>query len=325
MQWQRASEISLAEESLNLFAPLSDHTDPFCSTGLWQISAHEAFNPDRALWGNVGETGALVFALQEQNSGMTVLEPLEPMWLLGCPLVGPEPGLLMEELEEALGKETGWDALILSGLRVSETILRALAQLHRRYRVCLGPATGRCVASLEGGLDGFLARRSGNLRKALRRCARKARDLGIEFEPAVASDVRELELMMDRIFRVESESWKGLGGVGVDQGEMRTFYSVMLPRLLEADGLKLTFALWEGKDIGFILGGVLGDTYRGLQFSFHQGYNELGLGNLLQLQHILELSEQGISYYDLGTDMAYKRRWAERVMETMTFVLYKNS
>src|SRR5688572_32387452 len=55
--------------------------------------------------------------------------------------------------------------------------------------------------------------------------------------------------------------------------------------------------------------------YRGLQFSYDDAFAQLGLGGLLQYHQIVELCAEGVTRYDLGTEMDYKRRWAEDVIE----------
>ncbi len=49
----------------------------------------------------------------------------------------------------------------------------------------------------------------------------------------------------------------------------------------------------------------------------------LGLGGLLQLQQVAALAQEGVGRYDLGTEMDYKRRWAEEAMETEMLVLVR--
>jgi CelD/BcsL family acetyltransferase involved in cellulose biosynthesis len=63
--------------------------------------------------------------------------------------------------------------------------------------------------------------------------------------------------------------------------------------------------------------------YRGLQFSYHDDHAALGLGGLLQYQQIVALCDEGVERYDLGTEMDYKRRWAEDIMETEMFVVVR--
>jgi CelD/BcsL family acetyltransferase involved in cellulose biosynthesis len=125
----------------------------------------------------------------------------------------------------------------------------------------------------------------------------------------------------ERIVRVEARSWKGLGGVGIDSGSMHEFYRAMLPRLARHDRLRVIFARREGRDVGYILGAVFLGTYRGLQFSFDDEDRELALGNLCQYRQILALCDEGVTRYDLGTDMEYKRRWAEAQFETTLLVV----
>jgi CelD/BcsL family acetyltransferase involved in cellulose biosynthesis len=67
----------------------------------------------------------------------------------------------------------------------------------------------------------------------------------------------------------------------------------------------------------------MGDEYRGLQFSYDDTLGELGIGGLLQLQQVAELCDERVARYDLGTEMDYKRRWAEDVMETEMLVLVR--
>ena len=81
------------------------------------------------------------------------------------------------------------------------------------------------------------------------------------------------------------------------------------------------FATLDGGDAAYILGGVLGNTYRGLQFSFDDRYRAHSLGNLCQLQEIGRLCEQGVDVYDLGTEVPYKKRWGDRVFATTCLVV----
>ena len=72
--------------------------------------------------------------------------------------------------------------------------------------------------------------------------------------------------------------------------------------------------------VAYILGAVLGDTYRGLQASFDQDYEPYSLGSLAHYHQIAELCASGVAAYDLGTDVEYKRRWGEDGLETVALV-----
>src|SRR6185295_4564657 len=112
-------------------------------------------------------------------------------------------------------------------------------------------------------------------------------------------------------------------GVGIVTGPMHTFYQLMLPRLCARGQQRTMFAQKGGLDLGYILGAVFEGEYRGLQFSYDDEHAHLGLGGLLQYHQIVDLCEEGVARYDLGTEMDYKRRWAEDVMETEMLVLVR--
>src|SRR4029077_3962946 len=133
----------------------------------------------------------------------------------------------------------------------------------------------------------------------------------------------EAAALYARIQRVEAASWKAGEGVGISTGPMRAFYEHMLPRLCERGQQRILFARAADRDIGYILGAVFEGEYRGLQFSYDDGHGPLGIGGLLQYHQIVELCEEGVTRYDLGTEMDYKRRWAEEVMETEMLVLVR--
>ena len=189
-----------------------------------------------------------------------------------------------------------------------------------RYQVRIGSSMKRHCASLEGGVDGFVSRRSRKFRANLRRAQRRADGVGLTFENADGARPAEV---YERMLRIEVESWKGLNGVGIDTGRMRSFYARMVQRLSAAGAMRVTFAQVEGQDAAYILGGVFGETFRGLQFSYLERHRDLSLGNLLQLAMIERLFEQGISNYDLGSDIDYKKKWGESGLKTQTMVIFR--
>jgi CelD/BcsL family acetyltransferase involved in cellulose biosynthesis len=102
---------------------------------------------------------------------------------------------------------------------------------------------------------------------------------------------------------------------------MRLFYERALARLIPAGAFRGLVATIEGRDVGFVFGGVFGSTYRGLQVSFDADHRALGLGNVLQARLIERLAGEGITTYDLGSDIEYKARWAEPGLTTATLVV----
>jgi CelD/BcsL family acetyltransferase involved in cellulose biosynthesis len=99
----------------------------------------------------------------------------------------------------------------------------------------------------------------------------------------------------------------------------------MSARLMTAGKRRLTFARLEGEDVAYIFGGVFGDTYRGLQFSFDSQLTKFSLGNLCQFETIQRLAREGVARYDLGTEVRYKRRWGETVESTTALIAQRMS
>ncbi|HEU4733982.1 MAG TPA: GNAT family N-acetyltransferase, partial [Kofleriaceae bacterium] len=252
------------------------------------------------------------------------IEPIELAWGLAAPLIGRDPLALAADVVSLLAARRDWQLAILAGMTADGPQRRALERvLPPRWERRRGTPTVRHVASLEGGLDGFLSRRSRELRKSIRKSTRAAAQAGVAFESVRATSADEAPDLYARIQRIEAASWKAREGVGISSGPMRTFYELMLPRLCEKRQQRTVFARIGDRDVGYILGAVFEGEYRGLQFSYDDAHAQLGIGGLLQIQQIEQLCEEGVARYDLGTEMEYKRRWAEETMETEMLVLVR--
>ncbi|MGE0550070.1 MAG: GNAT family N-acetyltransferase [Kofleriaceae bacterium] len=297
--------------------------DRFCSTTAWILAAAATLMPPRAAFSFRGATGYFAAARGIHPAGFPYIEPLELAWGLAAPMIGRDPKPLAEEIAATLAARRDWQLVIFTGMTADGPQREALElALPARWERRRGVPTLRHIASLADGLDGFLSRRSRDLRKSLRRGLRAASDAGIEFV-AVRARPDEADALYDRIQAVEARSWKAGEGVGISVGAMREFYRRMLPRLCSRGEQRTMFARRRGEDIGYILGAVFEREYRGLQFSYAADYAHIGLGSLLQYHQIIELCAENIDRYDLGTEMDYKRRWAEQLLETEMLVVVR--
>lgn len=297
--------------------------DRFCSSSAWILAATAALMPPRAPFSFKGIHGYFAAMRGVHPAGFPYVEPVELAWGLASPLIGSDAVGLVAEVVPLLAGRRDWQLAIFSGLTVTGPQRRALdATLPPRWERRRGQPTIRHVASLDGGIDGFLSRRSRDLRKSLRKALRAAQDAGMTFESVRASEP-EAHALYDRIQAVEARSWKSREGVGIHAGPMRAFYGAMLPRLCALGQQRTIFARLGDRDVGYILGAVMVGEYRGLQFSYDADLAHLSVGGLLQYHQVTELCAEGIARYDLGTEMDYKRRWAEEIMETEMLVLVR--
>lgn len=300
--------------------------DHYCSAHLWQRSAQEAFYPEKPPFIYQEEDGATVALMAYTNRlDRLLLVPLEPIWGLASPLIGA-PERVSALLNHALdASPLRPDALYLSGLPHSPEWIEPLARhLSPRWRLQLRNPLGRRSASLEGGVDAFLGRRSAKFRAELRRAQRKAAQAGLTFERLGAAELRgDLAQHFEGWMRVEAQSWKGRQGYGAHEGPARLFYTRMAERLAAQGALRAVVARQGERAIGYIFGGLFGADYRGLQVSFDDQWRSYGVGNLLQMQMVEGLCAEGLRSYQLGTAMPYKRHWAEQLHTTLTVLAHR--
>jgi hypothetical protein len=321
--WVEPVDLAAVANDFDAEVALTPAIDRFCSSSAWILAAAAALMPPRTTFSFKGKHGYFAAMRGVHPAGFPYVEPVELAWGLAAPLIGRDPVALVEELVPMLANRRDWQLVIMSGHTVAGPQRRALdATLPPRWERRRGQPTIRHVASLEGGLDGFLSRRSREFRKSLRKAERTAASAGLTFE-AVRAGPGQGAGLYERIQAVEQHSWKSHDNVGIAQGPMRAFYAAMLPRLCELGQQRTIFARLGDRDVGYILGAVMAGEYRGLQFSYADDVAHLDVGNLMQLRQIGELCADGVGRYDLGTEMDYKRRWAEELMETEMLVLVR--
>jgi CelD/BcsL family acetyltransferase involved in cellulose biosynthesis len=134
----------------------------------------------------------------------------------------------------------------------------------------------------------------------------------VRFERCAPRSLAEADAAYLRMLRVERASWKGIGRCGMAEPPALDFYRRLLRRLACSAAGRVIFARCDERDVGFVLGGLAGDHYRGQQFSYAEDWRELSIGNLLQLEQIRWLCEEGVPHYDMGPWMEYKDHWTER-------------
>ena len=298
--------------------------DQFCTSTDWVVPAARELMPEREPWIFRGDDGWVALMRGHHPNGWRYLEPLEAAWGLASPVVGADPETIADQLEALVQtRAADWEVMLLSGLPLRTPLHRAVVgRVSARYEVFRQGTAVRHVAHLTGGLDGFLGRRSRNFRRSLTRADASARAAGIEFVACHVGADRS-GAVFDRIQAVEHRSWKGREGVGIEAGSFGEFYRHMTRRLGARGALRTWFARHQDRDVAFCFGGVVGDSYRGLQMSFDDAYRDYSLGNLCQLRQIEELCAQGFASYDLGTGLEYKHRWAEETVESDVLVVMK--
>lgn len=306
----------------------SQHAEPFCCRSEWQLSFHEAFEPDRQLHLQCQDGSMLALAERQHDGVGAVFEPVESHWLFPCPLLGNNAVAMLAELLAGRPRVPA----IIGGLQIGSNALQEFVEtFHGSHDILQLASNVTCRASLAGGLDGYLSRRSAKTRRGVRSAARRIAAQGVSFERHAPTTTAETDAIYERILAVERASWKGIGECGMAEPPSSDFYRILLRRLAQSRASRVILARHEGRDIGFIFGGLCidvgskrcarGSIYRGQQFSFADDWRQASLGNVLQLEKVRWLCEEDVARYDMGPVMEYKHHWTETQTQFETLAL----
>ncbi len=293
---------------------LSPEIDVACSSSDWLLPSMAVWAVDREPWIRRSDAGFIVLTRSDDADGATVLLPPDSMWGFASPIIGGQPELLVDQLGEALLEDPSWDLVLLTGLApdgLVETAVRS--RLQDRFTLYAGPTMTRCRIDIPSFRDHETSKQRRERRRIANRCAEQ----GVDIIDPLADQDPTLQDIFARIVDVEARSWKGLEGSGIIEPTLQGFYRRMLDRV-GIDRLRVLFARVDGEDVGYILGHMRGQEYRGLQISYAASHRHLSLGSLLQSAEIERSERTGIRSYDLGMDMAYKQRWSTHGFTTRT-------
>lgn len=303
-----------------------DRLDTFCSSTDWILPLHRRLGSGEVIvrfsGGDGGADGdggaALAVTRVPTMQRRSLLCGLDVAWGYARPVVGPDVAAGVRLVEELLVEQrSSCYGLLLTGVVGRGPFRARLTERLGSRIMALAEPVGRRVAWLDCGFDTYLARRSRSFRRNARQAHRRAEAAGVVLE---WHDEGGAELVR-RAMAVERHSWKGREGSGLADPSFAAFYLDMAELLAPSGRLRAGFARLGGEDVGFILGAVRGDSYRGLQLAYAATHAELSLGNLLQLGQMDRLSAEGIVRYDLGQDMPYKVAWSDELFVTETVVL----
>ncbi|MBV71734.1 MAG: hypothetical protein CMH52_10375 [Myxococcales bacterium] len=323
MDWLSLTELSDRSANFDQLIGQTPAIDRFCSTLAWTVPASKAMMVDPQPLITQSEHGFVSMMRVPVANGIRLATPLEIGWGLAAPFAGENPTALVRQLGVMWAERTqDIDGLLVSGIPATGVWIRPLMKRFvDTERIGLGETCVRRMASLTGGLDGFMSRRSSKFRANLRRAERAGSSDGLVYEFHSQDEGGHL---FQRILDIERDSWKGRAGEGFDQPPSDEFYQRMALRLERAGRLRVVMITRDGEDLAFVLGGVFQSLYRGLQMSYREGHRHLSLGNLGQLEMIRRLIDEGIDTYDLGTEMPYKLSWAETSFTTQMFVIMRH-
>ena len=193
-------------------AKRSSVPDPFSCGPAWQLSYWYQRLTSGPLFIRQTSNEVLVFKIVDGPQQALRLEAPENNWFFGCNILGRHAAELLREslieIEREFAPRFPW--ICISGTWPSGRLAKDLTRYFKsdfdfdwsRNRV-------QCAASLRGGWDGYLGRRSPNTRRNIRKQLRRADEAGVAFERHCPGHL-EADLLFDRMLAVELQSWKGI-------------------------------------------------------------------------------------------------------------------
>jgi len=308
----------------------TQQADPLCSSPMWQLAFYEAFCPTLRLFVESASDSLICFAEKIFSPSDIFLTPIESHWFFGCPLLGRHAVDLLARSMEFFAVEYAphFPKIVISGVRPKRSLAyRLIKTFSNDFAITVHSWGLQCAASLKGGVDGYLARRSPGFRKKLKNAHQRTASRGISFERILPVSPEGALAAYSRMINVEKASWKGIHSCGMAESLAREFYAAMIRRMVRRANARVIMARCDDKDIGFIFGGIAGGIYRGQQFSYDDEWGEFSVGNLMQLEQIAWLCEEMAVRYDMGPiigqGMEYKKYWAEKRIAFQCWMLEK--
>jgi CelD/BcsL family acetyltransferase involved in cellulose biosynthesis len=224
---------------------------------------------------------------------------------------------------DATAAAAGWANELLSWLFAEERGSWSLLQLGPMHADAA--ATGQILRALDGrGVayktighsgpylplparwDEFLAGRSRNFRRTIKRKEAAAAEAGITVRRFVDPTPDELRAT---VFDVSERSWQGARGLAVaSTAEGRRFYELLVTGGGEMS-VELTAAFHGDRCVGYLLGLTRGPVYHAFDTGFDPAYAEQSPGLLVHFAAMRALFGTGVEEFNLGFAHSYKERF----------------
>jgi CelD/BcsL family acetyltransferase involved in cellulose biosynthesis len=291
----------------------------------WVSAWWRAFGGDRVLhivtaWQGKRLVGVLpLLSDREKRYGLTMrrLATLANLHTPRCDVLvasGVE-GVLEALWQQATGAGGAWDLFEIPDLSANSATIEPLVQaaLRSGCRVGLWRAGASPFIATRGRWPDYLASRSRNFRKDLRRKSRRLSDRGavarqIVTEPSKIADAARTG------FRIEADAWKGVAGTAIlSSARDRRFYLDLARSMGRRNALRLHFLTLDGKPIAFDYSLEFGHRIYSLKAGYLSAYADDSPGQLLLSHMLAHYMGQDIEEIDLlGDQDTFKQRWTDQ-------------
>lgn len=287
----------------------------------------------------------VVFVILKKKGALIGIIPLvvRPTRVLGQTFIRVFPvsefynthsDLLLEDVSEPVvaafvdalyGMSLRWDVFSMTRLLEEQPICTYLSKaLQRRGRPFeVRREQPSFYLELAGTFEGYLQRRSGSFRNALKRIERKLMSRG-QIEVRSHRDYSNIDQAYDELLSIEGRSWKQVHGTSISSvSRQATFYRRLCSTALLKDWLHLSFLRLDGRPIAYNLGLIVNNTYYYLKTSYDHVERPLSPATLLRARLIEELIGRGVKILDFpGEPYEWERQWTDDVRWHRSLTLF---
>lgn len=173
---------------------------------------------------------------------------------------------------------------------------------------------------LSGTWEEFLAQKSKNFRRTIKRKEKKAYNQSMLIRHRLINPTtKELQ---NTVSEVSKKSWQGQRGLAV-ASEGKTFYDLLSSEMEEFD-IDLSTIYCGGQCIAYLLGLLQGRSYHAFDTGFDPAYADYSPGLLLHFYVLRSLFGSNIDEFHFGYEHSYKERFEPLYFKSLEIVIFRH-
>jgi len=232
---------------------------------------------------------------------------------------------LLAEIETSGQK---WDRFEMSQILETNDIVHGLTStaLEDSYHLQIQKTEPSYFITLASAYDDYLAARSRNFRKILKKCEKKMMLEG-PAEVRQYDDFQTLEDAYKQLLAIEEKSWKSSQGTAiVSLHHQKSFYRALCEAASKEGILHLHFLYSNGVPIAYNLGLIANNTYYYLKTSYDEKYKHLSPSTFLRAKLIEELILKGIKFLDFHAEpYDWQQHWTSELRWHHSIIIYNHT
>jgi CelD/BcsL family acetyltransferase involved in cellulose biosynthesis len=293
---------------------LTVEAPPFLAPEFFALASR--FSDDHALVAQAWEGDRMIGALPLARNGKRLVA-LACDYTPGYDYCGSPEGV--EAIWRALRQDESWNQLVLRKVPTGSLLASRMPALANADGC---PVVARLDARHPYfALPDFEAAMALKFRANLQRCARKAG--GVELEKIAIPD----RAAFDEALAIEAMAWKGVAGTSIASDPRAAHLYRALLRLLGRRGLgTLYFLRAQGRRIAMLFALEDHHSIYVLKLGYDPSAANLSPGHMIVWKVAAEAEARGLKELDfIGRDDEWKRKWTDRVHETIALTVYRDN